>query len=67
MGLVGRPVVAEYTAALVALGFRVAVPLAVEPGHHTAQEAHCGRSLLVSQHLDLGKAGASSMATCTFS
>ncbi|MGB5135630.1 MAG: condensation domain-containing protein [Prochlorococcaceae cyanobacterium] len=29
--------------------------MAVEPGHSTAQEAHCGRPLLVSQHLDVGQ------------
>ena len=47
MGLVGRAVVAEHPSAL--------DPLAVEPGHSTAQEAHCCRPLLVSQYLDVGQ------------
>ena len=38
MGLVGRAVVAEHPAAL--------DPLAVEPGHRSAQEAHRGRPFL---------------------
>ena len=47
MGLVGQAVAAEHPTTL--------DPLAVEPGHHSAQEAHGGRSLLVGQHLVVGE------------
>ena len=52
MGLVGRDVIAENSAAFDLL--------AVEPAHRTAQEAHRGRPLLVSQYLDVGQAGSKS-------
>lgn len=47
--LVGRAVVAEHQAAL--------NPLAVEPGHRLAQEAHRGGPLLVGQDLDIRQTG----------
>jgi hypothetical protein len=44
---VGRSVVAEYPLAL--------DPLVAESGHRPGQKAHRGRSLLVGQHLVVGK------------
>lgn len=52
MGLVGLPVDTELSSALVALGFREAVPLTVEPGQRTAEETYLSLPLLVPQNLD---------------
>jgi len=57
LGDVGGAFVAHHPAALVAVGFRVAVALTVEPGDRRRERAdHCWL-LLISQHLDVRQAG----------